>query len=71
MKVSVCVFSQDIEASVEAFRVAVKNEAKNVCLDCSNHYETGEFEHFSLRFEADHKSEAVAHLDSGAFTHET
>jgi hypothetical protein len=67
MIVSVDVYSQDIDASLAAFKKALDTGAKDVCLTSNHDWDTKEFMSLNLRFEADHKNEALASLDDGPF----
>jgi hypothetical protein len=68
MKVSVDVYTTDVEAGITAFRKAIDEGASDVQLRSNEDWDTKKFECLNLMFEADHKSEALAHLDSGPFT---
>ena len=70
MKVSVDVYTKDIDAALKAFEIAFKQGAKGVSLSSSENYETNEFEYLNLMFEAEHTSSAIPHLDDGPFTSE-
>ena len=67
MKVSVNVYTQDIDAATSAFRIAVENKALNVTLSTSHDWQTEKFEFFNLCFDASHESPAVSNLDDGPF----
>jgi len=67
MKVSVDVYTKDVEASLAAFKQAVESGATDVRLNSSEDWETKEFEYLNLSFEAEHTSEAIATLDDGPF----
>ena len=68
MNVSVDVYTKDIEAGIAAFRKALEVGATDVQLRSNEDYDSKKFECLNLMFEADHKSEALAQLDDGAFT---
>jgi hypothetical protein len=68
MRVSVDVYTTDIDAGMAAFRKALDAGATDVQLRSNEDYDTRKFECLNLMFEADHKSEALAQLDDGAFT---
>ena len=67
MKVSVDVYTKDIEAGLSAFKYALKAGATDVSLRSYEDYETKEFENLNLTFDADHKSDAISALDKGPF----
>lgn len=67
MKVSVDVYTKDIDAALEAYKAALGAGATDVRLSSSEDYETKEFEHLNLMFDADHTSPAVSKLDDGPF----
>ena len=67
MKVSVDVYTKDVEAALLAFKIALENKATDVRLNSSENYESKEFEYLNLMFEADHTSEAISNLDDGKF----
>lgn len=67
MKVSVDVYSKDLEACLKAFKHALETGAEEVCLRSNHDYDTKEFENLQLSFEADHNNEALASLDDGPF----
>ena len=67
MKVSVDVYTKDIEAGLTAFKNALENGATDAQLRSSEDWDTKEFESLNLMFEADHKSEAITALDEGPF----
>ena len=67
MKISVDVYSQDIDASLKAFRDAFNTGAVRVYIRSSHDFDTKKFEYLNLRYDADHKNEALARLDKGPF----
>lgn len=67
MKVSVDVYTKDIDAALEAFKIAIEVGATDIRLNSSEDYDTNEFEYLNLMFEADHSSSAISHLDNGSF----
>jgi hypothetical protein len=67
MKVSVDVYTKDIEAGLTAFKNALENGATDAQLRSNEDWETKKFESLNLMFEADHKSEAITALDEGPF----
>ena len=67
MKVSVDVYTKDIEAGLAAFKNALENGATDAQLRSNEDWDTKEFESLNLMFEADHKSEAITALDEGPF----
>ena len=68
MRVSVDVYTKDIDAGMAAFRKAIEEGATDVQLRSNEDWETKKFESLNLMFEADHKSEALAQLDDGPFS---
>tara|TARA_A100001015_G_scaffold103474_1_gene114864 strand:+ start:4912 stop:5133 length:222 start_codon:yes stop_codon:yes gene_type:complete len=71
MKISVEVYSQDIDASLNAFKDAFNSGAVRVFLRSSHDYDTGKFEYLNLRYDADHNNEALARLEKGPFQEDT
>lgn len=71
MKVSICVYTTDLEASLEAYRVAIESGAIDVALSSSHEWESKELEYFNLQFQADHTNTAISHLDHGPFRIDT
>jgi hypothetical protein len=67
MKISVDVYSQDIDASLKAFKHALDTGASDVNLASNHDWDTKKWESLNLRFEADHNNEALASLDDGPF----
>ena len=67
MKISVDVYTKDIEAGLAAFKNALENGATDAQLRSNEDWDTKEFESLNLMFEADHKSEAITALDEGPF----
>lgn len=68
MKVSVDVYTTDVDAGMAAFKKALDAGATDVQLRSNEDYDTRKFESLNLMFEADHKSEALAQLDDGPFS---
>ena len=68
MKVSVDVYTTDVDAGMAAFKLALDAGATDVQLRSNEDYDTRKFESLNLMFEADHKSEALNELDDGPFT---
>ena len=68
MRVSVDVYTKDIDAGMAAFRKAIDEGATDVQLRSNEDWDTKKFECLNLMFEADHKSEALAQLDDGPFS---
>lgn len=68
MRVSVDVYTTDVEAGMAAFKLALENGATDVQLRSSEDWDTKKFESLNLMFEADNKSEAIDQLDNGKFT---
>ena len=71
MKVSVDVYTKDIYAALVAFKNAVEAGATDIRLNSVEDYETKEFDHLNLMFEADHSSSAIVNLDNGPFVKDT
>ena len=68
MKVSVDVYTKNIDAALAAYKRAIEDGATDVCLNSSEDYETKEFEYVNLRFEIDHTAEVIGSLDDGPFS---
>ena len=68
MKVSIDVYTKDIDAALVAFKKAVSEGATDVALRSSENYETNEFEYLNLSFVAEHSSDAIPSLDNGSFS---
>ena len=68
MRVSVDVYTKDIDAGMAAFRKAIDEGATDVQLRSNEDWETKKFESLNLMFEADNKSDAINQLDNGKFT---
>ena len=71
MKVSVDVYTKDVDAALKAFKLAIEEGATNVRLNSSEDYHTEEFEYLNLMFDADHSSSAISNLDDGPFVKDT
>jgi len=67
MKVTVDVYTKDIDAALAAFKVAIESGATDVRLSSNEDWDTKEFENLNLMFEAEHTSEAFTVLDNGPF----
>ena len=67
MKVSVDVYTKDVDAALAAFKKAVETGATDAQLRSNEDWETKKFESLNLMFEADHSSEAITALDEGPF----
>jgi len=67
MKVTVVVYSQDVDACFEVFKKALDTGASEIYLGSNHDWDTKEFESLRLTFEADHSNEALASLDDGPF----
>ena len=67
MKVTVEVYSQDVDACFEVFKKALDTGASEIYLGSNHDWDTKEFESLRLTFEADHSNEALASLDDGPF----
>jgi len=71
MKVSVDVYSKDVDATLAAFKLALESGATDIRLNSNEDYDTSAFENLNLMFEADHTSEAISALDNGPFVKDT
>ncbi len=71
MQVSVDVYSKDVDASLAIFKFALESGAIDISLSSGHDWDTKEFEHLNLRFEADHASEVFSQLDQGPFVKDT
>ena len=67
MKVSVDVYTKDVDAGLAAFKLALDSGATDAQLRSNEDWETKKFESLNLMFEADNKSEAISNLDNGPF----
>lgn len=67
MKVSIDVYTKNIDAALNAFKFAIESGATSARLISNENYETRKFEYLNLVFEVDHKSEAISMLDNGLF----
>ncbi len=68
MRVSVDVYTKDVEAGMAAFKLALDSGATDVSLRSNEDWDSKKFECLNLMFEADNKSEAIDQLDNGKFT---
>ena len=68
MRVSVDVYTTDVEAGMAAFKLALESGATDVQLRSNEDWDTKKFESLNLMFEADNKSDAINQLDNGKFT---
>ena len=68
MRVSVDVYTTDVEAGMTAFKLALESGATDVQLRSNEDWDTKKFESLNLMFEADNKSDAINQLDNGKFT---
>ena len=68
MRVSVDVYTKDVEAGMAAFKLALDSGATDVSLRSNEDWDTKKFECLNLMFEADHKSPALTQLDDGPFS---
>ena len=71
MKVSIDVYTKDLDAALQAFKLAIENGAINVRLQSNEDYRTKEFENLNLMFDAEHSSSAISYLDDGPFVRDT
>ena len=67
MKVSVDVYTKDIDAGAEVFKAALAAGATDVRLQSNEDWETKQFEHLNLMFEVDHSNDVLNSLDNGPF----
>ena len=67
MKVSVDVYTKDLDAALEAFKAAFIANASSINLRVNEDWNTKVFENFELTFEADHKSLAIEAVSSDNF----
>ena len=67
MKVSVDVYTKDVDAGLAAFKLALESGATDAQLRSNDDWETKKFENLNLMFEADNTSEAISSLDNGPF----
>lgn len=67
MQVSVEVYTKDLEAALNAFKVAVEEDANDCVLSAVEDWGSKKIECFTLTFAADHRSKAVSQLDDGPF----
>ncbi len=67
MKVSVDVYTKDVDAGLAAFKLALESGATDAQLRSNEDWETKKFENLNLMFEADNTSEAITSLDNGPF----
>ena len=67
MKITVNVYTKDVEAAAEAFKHAVQSGATEVQLSSNEDWNTKKVEYLNLTFVVDHKSEAISKLDEGPF----
>lgn len=68
MKVSVDVYTKNVDAALEAFKIAIESGATDISLHSSEDYQTKKLEYLSLMFDAEHSSAAISHLDNGHFS---
>ena len=68
MKVSVDVYTKNIDAALDAFKFAIEAGATSVRLVSNENYETKKFEYVNLTFEDDHRSDSINRLDNGPFS---
>ncbi len=71
MKVSIDVYTKDVNAALEAFKIAIEGGATNVRLHSSEDYYGKKLEYINLMFDADHSSSSISHLDDGPFVQDT
>jgi len=66
MKVSVDVYTKDIDSAFSAVRKAVEENISEIQLRGFQNWETKE-RTFNIMFDADHTSAVLSHLDDGNF----
>lgn len=71
MKVSVDVYTKNVDAALEAFKIAIESGATDIRLHSSEDYQTKKLEYLNLMFDAEHSSAAISHLDNGHFSKDT
>ena len=67
MKVTVDVYTKDVDAGLAAFKLALDSGATDAQLRSNEDWETKKFESLNLMFEADNQSAAITSLDDGPF----
>lgn len=67
MRVSIDVYTTDVDAGLAAFKCALENGATDIRMSSVEDYSTQKFQCLNLMFNADHTSPAISTLDSGAF----
>jgi len=67
MKVSVDVYTKDIDAALAAYKQAVECGATDIRMNSVHDWDSKEFESINLMFDADHSSDAIGALDTGPF----
>ena len=68
MRVSVDVYTRDVDAALKAFKHALEDGATNLRLNSSENYETKKFEYLNLTFDSEHTASILKALDDGPFT---
>ena len=71
MKVSINVYTKDVNAALEAFKLAIENGATNIKLYSSEDCDENKLEYLNLMFDANHSSSVISHLDNGNFVEDT
>ena len=71
MKVSVDVYTKNVDAALEAFKIAIESGATDIRLHSSEDYQTKKLEYLNLMFDVVHSSAAISHLDNGHFSKDT
>lgn len=69
MKISIDVYTKDIDAALDAFRVASAS-GRELCLTSNHDYNDGTFENYNFRVEVDHlqATELLEMLDNGQYS---
>jgi hypothetical protein len=67
MKISVDVYTKDVDAAAAAFKAAIEAGATDVRLNSSEDWDTKEFEYVNVMFEVEHTSDVLTLLDEGPF----
>ena len=67
MKVSVDVYTKDLDAAFSAYKKATEDGGLDVRLSSNHDYDTNEVQNFNLMFDIDHAAEVNSFLDDGPF----
>lgn len=71
MKVSSDVYTKDLDAALEAYKLAIESGATDIQLNSYENHITNEFEYLNLTFKAEHTSPVISYLDDGPFVKDT